>query len=93
MDLVTSGKNLLNDIPSDCTHVQLANPLDYCQRATFMRWAPWYYSEDKPGDVYCWYIWHHYKYHKDWAQDLGYQRPRDESLFLTVAEYREMLKN
>ena len=52
------GQPTLNDIPWGCTHVQLANPLAYCQRPTFMRWAKWYYSEDKPGDVNCWYIWH-----------------------------------
>lgn len=88
-----NGQPTLNDIPWGCTHVQLANPLDYCQRPTFMRWAKWYYSEDKPGNVNCWYIWHHSKYHSDWERDLGYQRPRDESLFLTVAEYRQTLQN
>jgi hypothetical protein len=84
-----NGQITLNDIPWGCTHVQLANPLDYCQRPTFMKWDKWYYSENKPGVVNCWYIWHQRKFHRD----LGYQRPKDESLFLTVEEYRKTLQN
>jgi len=88
-----NGQITLNNIPWGCTHVQLANPLDYCQRPTFMKWDEWYYSENKPGAVNCWYIWHHYKSHSDWVKDLSYQRPKDESLFLTVEEYRKTLQN
>lgn len=88
MDSATSGKNLLSDIPRGCTHVQLANPLDYCQRPTFMKWD-FDFRGPESGNVYnCWYIWHRFKHYSDWVKDYGYQRPRDKSLFLTVDQFK-----
>lgn len=80
------------NIPEGTTHVELAREIDYCQRPTFMKWG-YDFTGPESGTRYdCWYIWHSYKHYCDWAQDYGYQKPKDDpNRLITVKEYKERL--
>lgn len=59
------------DVPIGTTHVLLPDPLAYTQRPEFLKFAVEFYGPESGEPFYCWYIWHSYKYSKDWVKDTS----------------------
>jgi hypothetical protein len=78
------------NIPLGTTHVELANPLNFNQTPTFLRYDFDFRSEISDIVYGCWYIWHQ----NDWHKDYGYQKPRDNPLrLMSIFSYKERMKD
>jgi hypothetical protein len=72
------------ETPRGCTHVQLANPLDYDQKPTFLKLEFDFLGPESGQEYYCWCIWHQ----GTWRKDYGYQTPGDSSRFIPISEFK-----
>lgn len=75
--------------PWGTTHVILPDPLAYTQRPEFVKFALEFIGPESGEPFYCWYIWHSYKYSKDWAKDTAtlYSSLKAKGRLITIAEY------
>ena len=57
--------------PLGTTHVLLADPLAYCQRPDFLKYAVDFYGPESGDPFYAWYFWTANKYYCGWVKDTA----------------------